>query len=90
MARRYVRARRLSVSFSETRAARMNGHANHGALICLGSRRDRGKNVTFTDKNDAHNALPWQRVWPLAGLAIAFLVNAAWIGLLTYGLTKLL
>ena len=32
----------------------------------------------------------WHRAWPLAGLAIAFLTNAAWIGLLTYGLAKLL
>ena len=30
------------------------------------------------------------RAWPLTGLAIAVAVNVAWIGLLAYGLAKLL
>jgi hypothetical protein len=32
----------------------------------------------------------WGRAWPLAGLATAVIVNVAWIGLLAYGLVKLL
>jgi hypothetical protein len=32
----------------------------------------------------------WHRAWPLACIAIPVLVNAAWIGLLTYGLVRLL
>ena len=35
-------------------------------------------------------ATVWHRAWPAAGLAIALAVNLAWIGLLVYGLTKLL
>jgi hypothetical protein len=30
------------------------------------------------------------RVWPLAALAVALAVNAAWIGLLAYGAARLL
>jgi hypothetical protein len=30
----------------------------------------------------------WDRVWPLAGLAIALFVNVAWIGFLGYALAK--
>ena len=32
----------------------------------------------------------FHRVWPLAGLALATVVNAAWIGLLGYEFFKLL
>ena len=32
----------------------------------------------------------WHRAWPITALAIAPAVNLAWIGLLAYGLTKLL
>ena len=32
----------------------------------------------------------WHRAWPITALAIALAVNLAWIGLLAYGLTKLL
>ena len=32
----------------------------------------------------------WGRAWPLAGLAIAVVVNVVWIGLLAYELVKLL
>jgi len=44
------------------------------------------------DKNNATSAALklWHRAWPLAGVTIALLVNAAWIGLLTYGLVRLL
>jgi hypothetical protein len=31
----------------------------------------------------------WHRAWPLAGLALALIVNVAFIGLLGYGLFKL-
>ena len=47
----------------------------------------------MADKNNAPpraTLMVWHRAWPLAGLAIALLANAAWIGLLTYGLVKLL
>jgi hypothetical protein len=30
----------------------------------------------------------WDRVWPLAGLAVALIVNLAWIGFLSYALAK--
>jgi hypothetical protein len=56
-----------------------------------------GSNLTWFDGGegalnmaDKDNAPPraalmvWHRAWPLAGLAIALLANAAWIGLLTY------
>jgi hypothetical protein len=32
----------------------------------------------------------WHQVWPLAVLAIALMVNLAWVGLLGYALAKLL
>jgi hypothetical protein len=32
----------------------------------------------------------WNRVWPPAALGVALAVNAAWIGLLGYGLARLL
>ena len=46
----------------------------------------------MTDKNDVPRAAPnlWRRAWPFAGLATAMFVNVAWIGLLAYGLVKLL
>ena len=48
--------------------------------------------MTPTDKNDAPRGLrkPWHRIWPLAAIGVALLVNAAWIGLLGYALAKLL
>ena len=41
----------------------------------------------MSNNNDAQSAAlnMWHRAWPLACLPIAALVNAAWIGLLTYG-----
>ena len=33
---------------------------------------------------------PWGSAWRLVGLAAAVAVNLAWIGLLAYGLVKLL
>ena len=46
----------------------------------------------MSNNNDAQSAAlnMWHRAWPLACIAIALLVNAAWIGLLTYGLVRLL
>jgi hypothetical protein len=32
----------------------------------------------------------WDRVWPLAALAVAVLVNAAWISVLAYEVVRLL
>ena len=32
----------------------------------------------------------WDRVWPPAALAVALLIDAAWVGLLGYGLVRLL
>jgi hypothetical protein len=32
----------------------------------------------------------WHQAWPLAALAMAVIVNLAWIGFLGYGLAKLL
>jgi len=48
--------------------------------------------LNMGDKNNAPSAALnlWHRAWPLAGVTIALLVNAAWIGLLTYGLVRLL
>jgi hypothetical protein len=48
--------------------------------------------LDVADKNSAPNVALnlWHGAWPLAGVAIAVLVNAAWIGLLTYGLVRLL
>ena len=42
---------------------------------------------------DEKNAGPpavtlWHRVWPLAALAIALIVNIAWIGFLGYAVAK--
>jgi hypothetical protein len=42
---------------------------------------------------DEKNAGPptvtlWHRVWPLAGLAIALILNPAWIGFLGYAMAK--
>ena len=48
--------------------------------------------MTPTDKNDAPRVSrkPWHRIWPLAGIGVALLVNAAWISLLGYAVAKLL
>jgi hypothetical protein len=47
--------------------------------------------VTATDNDDAPALLALcQRAWPLAGLALALLVNTLWVGALAYGLVKLL
>jgi hypothetical protein len=32
----------------------------------------------------------WRRAWPLAGLALAAVVNVAWVGVLGYALVRLL
>jgi len=32
----------------------------------------------------------WHRVWPPAALAVALIVDVTWVGLLSYGLVKLL
>jgi hypothetical protein len=32
----------------------------------------------------------WNRVWPPAALGVALLVNLAWVGLLGYGIARLL
>jgi len=32
----------------------------------------------------------WRRAWPVAALAVALIVDVAWVGLLGYGLVKLL
>jgi hypothetical protein len=36
------------------------------------------------------NLSPWRRLWPIAGLAAAVLVTAAWIGALGYAVVQLL
>ena len=48
--------------------------------------------LNMSDNNNAQSEELniWHRAWPLACIAIAVLVNAAWIGLLTYGLVRLL
>jgi hypothetical protein len=48
--------------------------------------------LNMSDNSNAQSAELniWHRAWPLACIAIAVLVNAAWIGLLTYGLVRLL
>jgi hypothetical protein len=32
----------------------------------------------------------WNRVWPPTALSVALLVNLAWIGVLAYGIARLL
>jgi hypothetical protein len=44
----------------------------------------RGEFVVF------ENLSPWRRLWPIAGLAAAVLVTAAWIGALGYAVVQLL
>ena len=48
--------------------------------------------VTNTEKDYSTNAALalWHRAWPLAAVTIAVGVNLVWIGLLVYGLAKLL
>ena len=47
--------------------------------------------MTATDKDDAPALLAlWERLWPLAGLALALIVNVLWIGGLGYALVRLL
>jgi hypothetical protein len=47
--------------------------------------------VTATDNDNAPVLLAlWRRLWPLAGLALALLVNVLWVGALGYGLVRLL
>jgi len=49
--------------------------------------------VTFLELRDAARVdvvAWWHRVWPPTALAVALLIDAAWIGLLSYGLMRLL
>jgi hypothetical protein len=48
--------------------------------------------VTNTEKDYSPNAAMalWHRAWPLAAVTVAVGVNLVWIGLLVYGLAKLL
>ena len=47
--------------------------------------------MTAIEKNNSSGALAlWQRLWPLACLAVALLVNVLWIGALGYALVRLL
>jgi hypothetical protein len=48
--------------------------------------------VTNTEKDYLPNAALalWHRAWPLAAVTVAVGVNLVWIGLLVYGLAKLL
>lgn len=47
--------------------------------------------MTATDNDNSPVLLAlWKRLWPLADLALALLVNVLWVGGLGYGLTKLL
>jgi hypothetical protein len=46
---------------------------------------------TAADKHVGGAALTqWRRAWPLAGLALAAVVNTLWVGVLGYALVKLL
>ena len=48
--------------------------------------------MTASDKDGASGAIRavWERAWPLAGLTLAFVVNVAWIGALSYAVVWLL
>jgi hypothetical protein len=54
--------------------------------------RDLGAIVITTEKDHSPNAalVLWHRARPLAAVPIAVGVNLVWIGLLAYGLAKLL
>jgi hypothetical protein len=72
--------------------ARCHIQAIRLVLVLAGSTVSEGA-LNMADKDNAPPRaalMVWHRAWPLAGLAIALLANAAWIGLLTYGLVKLL
>ena len=46
--------------------------------------------MSAIDKNNSSGAFAlWQRLWPLACLALALLVNVLWIGALGYALVRL-
>jgi hypothetical protein len=47
--------------------------------------------VTAAEKDERVPALTrWRRAWPLAGLALALVVNVLWVGVLGYALFELL
>ena len=48
--------------------------------------------MTNNEKDYSPNAALalWHRAWPLAAVTVAVGVNLVWIGLLVYGLAKLL
>jgi hypothetical protein len=64
--------------------------AEPALIVVLG--RDLRAVVTTTEKDYSPNAALalWHRAWPLAAVTIAVGVNLVWIGLLAYGLAKLL
>jgi len=48
--------------------------------------------MTVTELRDALRvdaAVWWHRFWPLTALAVAVLIDAAWVALLSYGLVRL-
>jgi hypothetical protein len=48
-------------------------------------------NVSGIEKDERVAALRrWRRAWPLAGLALAAVVNVLWVGVLGYALIRLL
>jgi hypothetical protein len=48
-------------------------------------------NVSAIEKDERVPALRrWRRAWPLAGLALAAVVNVLWVGVLGYALIRLL
>jgi len=50
-----------------------------------------GKDVTTTQKDGGGKALGQRRrAWPIAGLAVAAVVNVLWVAVLGYALVKLL
>jgi hypothetical protein len=47
--------------------------------------------VTAAEKDERVRALTrWRRAWPLAGLGLAAVVTALWVGMLGYALIRLL
>jgi len=57
--------------------------SQHGCAVAF-RKFVRGEFVVF------ENLSLWHRLWPIAGLAAAVLVTAAWIGALGYAVVQLL
>ena len=88
-------ARRWVTQTSQRCHGHRRGITSHAAPLCLWSQCRSAAHHSLSRIPREGNALLenlsfWRRLWPIASLAAAVLVNAIWIGALAYRLARLL